>query len=137
MLHLTNNLTYKYFAKIINGNATIIRNFIKAQKGLVIALGASTKGNVLLQLCKLTRRDLPYISERNPYKVGLRNLGIDMKLISEETARKMNPDCMFVVPWNFKDEIVEREREYLDKGGKLLFIMPYPYILTKDGEQRL
>ena len=137
MLHLANHLTYTYFAKIIDSNATIIRNFIKSQKGLVIALGASTKGNVLLQLCKLTRRDLPYISERNPYKVGLRNLGIDMELISEEAARKLKPTCMFIVPWNFKEEIVDRERAYIESGGKLLFIMPYPYILDKEGEHRL
>ena len=80
---------------------------------------------------------LPYISERSPLKVGLRTLGSDIELISEQAARELNPDVMFVIPWNFKAEIVEREREYLESGGRLLFIMPYPYFIDKTGETRL
>ena len=74
----------------------------------------------MLQLCGINKKMLPYISERNPFKIGLRTLGTDMILISEEEARKLKPDCMFVIPWNFKEEILEREREYIRKGGKLL-----------------
>ncbi len=137
VLRLEDRETYRVFEKLIAYNTLRIRQYIQSQKGLVIGLGASTKGNVLLQMCAITKKILPYISERNPMKVGLRNLGIDMELISEERARKLKPTCMFVIPWNFKNEIVEREREYLNKGGKFLFIMPYPYVLDKNGEKRL
>lgn len=136
-LHLEDSKTYKIFSQIINMSAKRVRDYIKRQKGLVIGLGASTKGNVLLQLCNIDKKLLPYISERNPFKVGLHTLGTDMLLISEEEARSKNPSCIFVIPWNFKAEIVEREREYLEKGGKMLFIMPYPYVLDKSGETRL
>ena len=129
--------TYDVFSKIIDISAKRVRNYIKKQKGLVIGLGASTKGNVLLQLCKIGKKMLPYISERNPFKVGLRTLGTDMLLISEEEARKKKPVCMFVVPWNFRTEILEREKEYIERGGKLLFIMPYPYVIDKNGEIKL
>ena len=61
-------------------------------------------------------------------------MGTDIELISEEAARKLNPSCMLVLPWYFKDEIVKREREYLEMGGKLLMPMPYPHVITKDGE---
>lgn len=128
---------YKIFSKLISMSASRARDYIEKQSGLVIGLGASTKGNVLLQLCGIDKKTLPFISERNPFKVGLRTLGTDMLLISEDEARRKNPTCIFVIPWNFKAEIVERERKYLEKGGKMLFIMPYPYVLTKDGETRL
>lgn len=129
--------TYEKFAYTIQDSAKKIREYIIAQEGLVIGLGASTKGNVLLQICDIGKDLLPYISERNPFKVGLRTLGSDIELVSEEQARDMKPDTMFVIPWNFKDEIVAREQEYIQNGGKLLFIMPYPYILDKDGEHKL
>lgn len=137
VLQLENPETYDTFSKLIKLNTERVRHYIKSQKGLMIGLGASTKGNVMLQLCKIDNKIMPYISERNPFKVGLKTLGTDMLLISEEEARKMNPDCMFVIPWNFKAEILEREKEYTRKGGKLLFIMPYPYYVDKDGEHRL
>lgn len=137
VLRLEDPETYKVFAKLIDMSARRVREFIKKQKGLVIGLGASTKGNVLLQLCGINKKMLPFISERNPLKVGLRTLGTDMSLISEEEAREKNPTCIFVIPWNFKAEIVDREKKYLAQGGKLLFIMPYPYVLDTNGETRL
>lgn len=135
-LQLGNPDTYREFTDTIQESATKVRDYIASQNN-VIGLGASTKGNVLLQICGISKDLLPYISERNPFKVGLRTLGSDIELISEEAARKMNPDVMFVIPWNFKNEIVAREQEYIQGGGKLLFIMPYPYILDKDGERKL
>jgi len=101
----------------------------------VIGLGASTKGNMLLQLFGIDKKILPYISERNPSKVGLRTLGTDIELISEEAAREMSPGCMLVLPWYFKEEIVEREKEYINNGGALLFPMPYVHVVEKDGER--
>ncbi|MEK7502028.1 MAG: class I SAM-dependent methyltransferase [Patescibacteria group bacterium] len=137
VLQLESPQTYDAFSKLIEINTKKVKKYIANQKGLVIGLGASTKGNVMLQLCGINKKMLPYISERNPFKIGLRTLGTDMILISEEEARKLKPDCMFVIPWNFKEEILEREREYIRKGGKLLFIMPYPYVIDKNGETRL
>jgi hypothetical protein len=80
---------------------------------------------------------MPYISERNPDKVGLRTLGTDFELISEEQARALGPSSMLVLPWYFKKEIVVREKPYLDQGGKLIFPMPYAHVVTKDGEIKL
>ena len=74
------------------------------------------------------------ISERNPDKVGLRTLGTDFELISEQRARDLRPSTMVVLPWYFKKEIVDREQDYLRQGGKLLFPMPYAHVVTKDRE---
>jgi hypothetical protein len=137
VLQLENPKTYNIFSQLIKINAQRVKSYIEKQKGLVIGLGASTKGNVMLQFCGINKKLLPYISERNRFKVGLRTLGTDMLLISEEKARRLKPTCMFVIPWNFKHEIIEREKKYLENGGNLLFIMPYPYIIDRYGETRL
>src|SRR3989344_5170281 len=137
VMRLEDPKTYDIFSKLIEMSAKRVRDYIKKQKGLVIGLGASTKGNVLLQLCDIDKKMLPYISERNSFKVGLHTLGTDMLLISEEEARAKKPTCMFVIPWNFKAEILDREKEYIASCGKLLFIMPYPYVIDKNGETKL
>lgn len=132
--------TYKEFYNRMKNLGHVIRSFIQdnIRRGKpVIGLGASTKGNVLLQFFGIDKNLMPYISERNPDKVSLRTLGTDFELISEEKARSLRPAYMLVLPWYFKKEIVEREQEYLQSGGGLLFPMPYPHIVTKDGEIKL
>ncbi len=136
-LKLNEAQTYRdYFQKIRN-LASRVNKFLDQEiekGGKVFGLGASTKGNVLLQFFGIDKRKMPYISERNPDKVGLRTLGTDFELISEERARDLQPSSMLVLPWYFKNEIVAREQDYIKQGGKLVFPMPYAHIVTKDGE---
>tara|TARA_B110000971_G_scaffold181243_1_gene187968 strand:+ start:73 stop:1374 length:1302 start_codon:yes stop_codon:yes gene_type:complete len=138
--NLKDENTYKDFQNKINDikNKTnlFVDNIIKSKKE-VFALGASTKGNILLQHFGLEKSKIPYISERNPEKVGLRCLGSDIELISEESARSKNPKAFVVLPWNFKEEIVKREKKYLDDGGTLMFPMPYPHTVDRNGEKKL
>ena len=140
MLNLTSIETYLGFENIVNDLKSKTIKFVDKiikNKKKVLALGASTKGNIILQHFGLTKDKIPYISERNPEKVGLKCLGSDIELISEEKAREINPEAFIVLPWNFKKEIVKRERKYLDDGGKLMFVMPFPHVVTKDGEIKL
>ncbi|MEK6883426.1 MAG: class I SAM-dependent methyltransferase, partial [Nanoarchaeota archaeon] len=137
IFHLEHPLTYKRLAELIDMSVDMVKNYIQKLKGDLIGLGASTKGNILIQLCGLSKKDMSYLSDRNPLKHGLKTLGTDIDIISEEEAREKNPKCMLLIPWNFKNEIVEREKDYIKNGGNLLFVMPYPYILNKEGEFRL
>jgi hypothetical protein len=139
-LKLTEPQTYRTYFAQIEDLAKRVNKFLDAdinKGGKVFGLGASTKGNVLLQFFGITKDKMPYISERNPDKVGLRTLGTDFELISEERARELAPSSMLVLPWYFKKEIVAREKLYLEQGGKLVFPMPYAHVVTKDGEQKL
>lgn len=132
--------TYKEFFQEVCDLKERTTGFLQreTEKGkLVVGLGASTKGNVLLQFFGIGKSLLPFISERNPEKVSLRTLGTDIELVSEADARKMKPDYMLVLIWFFKDEIIRREKDYLEQGGKLLFPMPYLHLVSRDGEERL
>ena len=104
---------------------------------MVIGLGASTKGNILLQHFGLTKKEIPVISEINKFKIGLKCIGTDIKLISEKEAKLLKPDVMLVLPWYFKDEIVKREKNYLKTGGKLFIPIPYPNIVSTKGEIKI
>ncbi|HAR42641.1 MAG TPA: methyltransferase [Bdellovibrionales bacterium] len=96
-----------------------------AEGKTVFGYGASTKGNVLLQFCGLSEKDLPCIAEVNPDKFGCFTPGTLIPITSEEEAKKMNPDYFLVLPWHFRDNILAREQEYRNNGGQFLFPLPH------------
>ncbi|MGI6086527.1 MAG: methyltransferase domain-containing protein [Kiritimatiellia bacterium] len=90
----------------------------------VIGYGASTKGNTLLQYYGITPDLMEAIAERQPQKFGLFTAGTWIPIISEEEMRRRKPDYLFVMPWHFMTEFLDRERAFLQNGGK--FIVPLP-----------
>jgi hypothetical protein len=129
--------TYLEFNRKILDLKKKVFNTVKSEidgGGFVVGLGASTKGNVLLQFFGLTKEYVPYISEINKTKIGLRTLGSDIPLVSDDEINAMNPSMKLVLPWYFKREILLRESEYIRAGGKLFFPMPKPHIVSKNGE---
>lgn len=102
---------------------TLIESLVKDGKK-IIGYGASTKGNVLLQFCGLTKEHIPYIAEVNPDKFGSFTPGTNIPIISEEEALAMKPDYFFVLPWHFKNGILEKEKEFIKNGGKFIFPLP-------------
>lgn len=99
---------------------------LKADGKKVLGYGASTKGNVTLQFCGITTDEIPAIAEVNPEKFGSFTPGTRIPIISEAEARAMNPDYFLVLPWHFKEGILQREQEFTARGGKLIF--PFPEI---------
>jgi hypothetical protein len=89
----------------------------------ILGYGASTKGNVLLQFCA-DRRYISAIAEVNEDKFGAFTPGTHIPIVSEAEARLMKPDYFLVLPWHFKPGIIEREREFLARGGHLIFPLP-------------
>jgi len=90
----------------------------------IFGYGASTKGNVLLQYCGFTKKEIPFIADVNPDKFGSFTPGSSIPIISEKEARKMKPDYFLVLPWHFKNSILAREEEFILNGGKFIFPLP-------------
>ena len=97
---------------------------LKKEGKKIFGYGASTKGNVLLQYCGITKDEIPYIAEVNDDKFGCFTPGSNIPIIPEVEARKMNPDYYFVLPWHFKHNILEKEKEFSASGGKFIFPLP-------------
>lgn len=97
---------------------------LKRQGKKVHIYGASTKGNTILQWCDINNMLVEYAAERNPDKYGAYTLGTNIPIISEAESRAMNPDYYLVLPWHFKAEFIEREKEALEKGTGFIFPIP-------------
>ncbi len=105
---------------------------LRVQGKQVHIYGASTKGNVLLQWCGINRSIVTCAADRNPEKFGAMTLGTEIPIISEEESRAMKPDYYLVLPWHFKKEFLERERETIMSGTKLLFPLPEVEIISSE-----
>lgn len=114
-------------AKRIENNRKRCVDFIKnevAKGKKIYVYGASTKGNVILQYYGLGRALITAAAERSPEKWGKYTVGSWIPIVSEEEARKANPDYFLVLPWAFFDEFYKREEKWRLGGGK--FIVPLP-----------
>jgi hypothetical protein len=90
----------------------------------IVGYGASTKGNVLLQFCGITTRLISHIAEVNEDKFGCFTPGTLIPIISEKDTKALKPDYFFVLPWHFKNSILEREKDYIASGGNFIFPLP-------------
>ncbi len=90
----------------------------------IVGYGASTKGNVILQYCKITSSHIDLILDVNKDKNGKYTPGSNIKIVDEKLKYKIKPDYMLVLPWHFKNFIVNKEKKYLNNGGKLIFPLP-------------
>lgn len=126
---------YQEFAERVEDRASEAFNLVKDlvdQGKKIYIYGASTRGNTLLQASKFTVNELPYAVERNPGKWGKKIASLQIPIISEEEARKHQPDYMLVLPWFFFAEFIDREREYLERGGSFILPLPEVEVVTKE-----
>ena len=127
LLKINDLKTYKNFFEYALKQKKLLKNLLynlKDMKKKVIGYGASTKGNVILQFCGINNKILPFIGEVNPYKYNRFTPGTKIQIISENAARQMNPDYFLVLPWHFKDFILNKERNFIKEGGKFIFPLP-------------
>jgi SAM-dependent methyltransferase len=102
---------------------------LKKEGKRIHVYGASTKGNTILQWCGIDNKIIDAAADRNPDKHGAMTMGTDIPVISEAESRRLKPDYYLVLPWHFREEFLEREKETLKRGTKMIFPLPTIEIL--------
>lgn len=116
---------YRAFADRAASTKRDLLAFIKtarAEGKTVAALGASTKGNVLLQYCGLTEADVTFVGEVNAEKFGCFTPGTWIPIIPEVELLAKKPDYVLVLPWHFRKFFIENKKF---SGMSLVFSLPY------------
>lgn len=127
ILKLDDNHIYKTLITNINKSKDLTVSFLRSErlKGkLIHGYAASTKGNTTLQYYGITSEIIEAIADRNPEKWGKLTAGSNIPVISEAQSRLKKPDYYFVLAWHFIDSFVQREIEFLRRGGKFIISMP-------------
>ena len=94
---------------------------LKSEGKRVIAIGASTKGNVLLQYCGIDEALIAEVGEVNPEKFDCFTPGSWIPIVKEEDILSSNPDYLLILPWHFKSFFLNNPKF---KNFKLIFPLP-------------
>jgi SAM-dependent methyltransferase len=97
---------------------------LKGEGKRVVGYGAPAKATTLLNYCSIDTSILDYVTDTTPFKQGKFVPGVRIPIVRPDEFRKAYPDYALLLAWNFKDEILSKEQEYLKSGGK--FIIPFP-----------
>jgi len=92
----------------------------------VVGYGAPGKGNTLLNYCGIRTDFVDFTVDRNPYKQGRFLPGTHIPIHSPEKIAEVQPDMILILPWNFKDEIIEQLAYAREWGAE--FVVPIPEV---------
>ena len=126
---------YDEFSKRVSGIKNQLVDFLeheKEQGKRTYIYGASTRGLVVLQYAGINNRLIQSAVDKNQDKWGKYIVGTGIKVIPFDEYRKNLPDYLLVLPYQFKNEIVNQEAEFLKKGGKMIFALPNFQIIDKN-----
>lgn len=103
----------------------LVRGLRKEGK-TITAYGLPIKGNTLLNYCGFTADDLKYATDTTPSKIGYLAPGSHIPVVSPDILKTETPDYILLLAWNYRDFILEKEKELRARGTK--FIIPIPNV---------
>jgi SAM-dependent methyltransferase len=95
----------------------------------IAAYGAAAKGSTLVNFVGIGPDLVDYVVDRNEHKHGLYMPGTHLPIREPELLLELMPDYLLLLAWNYRDEIAEQQREYLERGGRFIVPVPAPAIL--------
>ncbi len=130
---LNDMATYKRFADNVKRIKRQFLGFLieaKDQGKSVVGYGAPAKGNTLLNYCGVRSDFIDYTVDASPHKQGLHLPGTHIPVHAPEKILETKPDYVLILPWNLKDEIMEKMSAIRQWGGK--FVVPIPEVKVYD-----
>jgi nucleoside-diphosphate-sugar epimerase/SAM-dependent methyltransferase len=97
---------------------------LKADGKRIAAYGAAAKGTIMLNFLNLNSRVIEYAVDRNTQKHGKYMPGVRVPIADPEKLKVDRPDYVMILPWNFRDEIIRQQQDFLRAGGR--FVVPIP-----------
>jgi SAM-dependent methyltransferase len=102
---------------------------LKREGARIAGYGAAAKGTILLNFAGIGREVLDFVADRNVHKQGRYIPGVRLPIVAPERILEERPDYLLILPWNFKDEIMEQQAEFARRGGRFIVPVPAPAIV--------
>jgi ABC-type Fe3+-hydroxamate transport system substrate-binding protein len=125
--------SYVEMAKRVDAMGEELRNILSGlkAKGLRIAgYGASARGNTVITYYGIGTNYLDFLVDKNPLKHGLYSPNTRIPIKPIEAIETEKPDVLFVLAWNFFDEIKQQQAAFLKRGGKFVVPLPKPALVS-------
>ena len=115
--------TYIEFEK--NSQILKKKNLLFFEKSLennkkIFGLGAPVKGNTLINYFGITKYMMPKLLEINSLRKNLYAPGSHIPVVMEDEEKEL-PNIYYVLAWNFKEEILKKNKKLLDNGIEFYF----------------
>lgn len=102
---------------------------LKREGARVAGYGAAAKGTILLNFAGVGGEVLEFVADRNVHKQGRYVPGVRLPIVAPERILQEQPDYLLILPWNFKEEIMEQQAEFRRRGGRFIVPVPQPEII--------
>lgn len=119
---LTNIETYRDFSKkVIASKRQLLKtiNTLKKEGKKIISYGSTAKSVTVFNYCGIDSRHIDYVVDVTEFKQGKFLPGVKIPVVKYEKIED-DVDVVFLGAWNFSDEILKKESEFLKRGGKFL-----------------
>jgi SAM-dependent methyltransferase len=103
---------------------------LKSEGSKIAVYGASAKGSTLMNFFGLGGETLDFVVDRSTAKQGMYTPGTHLPIYSPEELLKRSPDYVLLLTWNFAEEIIRQQAEYIRRGGKFIIPLPEPRIFS-------
>ena len=84
----------------------------------ICGYGATAKSSTILNYCKLGIETIDFICDTTKEKIGKFSPGSHIPIVSVDHFHKNNPDIAYLFAWNHKNEIFQKEKDFIKKGGE-------------------
>ena len=129
---LGESATYARFAeRVVASRDALCRMLaeLRGQGRSIAALGATAKGNTLLNYCGIGPELVTYVADSTPLKVGRLTPGMHILVRPERTIFDERPDYTLLLAWNYADAILDRFRDYTAAGGRFIHPIPLAHVI--------
>lgn len=99
---------------------------IIAQDYEMCLYGASAKATVIVNACRFSNIDIPFATDTTPEKQGCTIPGTGIQVLQPSALLEKRPKLALLGAWNYAEEIVSREVDYQQQGGR--FVRPIPSV---------
>lgn len=128
-LGLDREETFKsYASKVLTKRDELIDVVKKLKSGgnRIIGYGASGRASVHLNFCNFGPDEIEYVVDMSPERKGRMMPGVHIPIVDPDILNKDSPNFAIIFAYNYEKEIIEKERDFLERGGK--FIVPLPEV---------
>ncbi|KQX56322.1 MULTISPECIES: class I SAM-dependent methyltransferase [unclassified Streptomyces] len=132
---LGSDAAYREFARGVRNVReelpALVRSLI-AEGERIAGYGASAKGTTILNVCGLGADEVAYCTDTTTLKQGKVLPGTHIPVRSPGDARSDPPDVYLMLAWNYADEILRKEADFLRAGGRFVLPFPKPAVVSAD-----
>ncbi len=131
---LNNFKTFKKFAKKVKKSKKKLVSLLKKLKSKnkkIISYGATYKSTTVFNYCKIDTNYFHYVTDTTNNKQGKFTPGTHIPIVSPDIGFNDSVDYAFLGAWNFKKEILNKEKKFIKRGGRFITHVPEVKILNK------